>query len=147
MLTFKVEPWEGFWEESEALRRAHFDEVVQEELDYLPNESLYETEWNAGRLLILSVRSESKMVGYMSWHMIPHPMSMETLVGYEDTLYLSPEFRKGWVGVKFCEAALGVLAGLGVKVVYMNSRSARPLDKLMHRLKLKKVGEMFSKEL
>lgn len=147
MLTFKVESWEGFWEESEDLRRAHFDETVQEGLEYEPNEELYEGEWLAGRLLILSVRSEDEMVGYMSWHIVPHPMSIGTLVAFEEALFLREDHRKGWVGIKFCEAALGVLAGLGVKRVYMHSRMARPIDKLMHRLKLKKVGEIFSKEL
>jgi GNAT superfamily N-acetyltransferase len=69
------------------------------------------------------------------------------LFAYNDIIYLSPEYRKGFTGVRLIRFAEGCLKSDGVSVLTINTKVHQPFDRLMDFLKFKNVERVYSKYL
>jgi hypothetical protein len=103
MITFQTEAPEPFTQEALDLFQKHYEEIAERtdviELD--PNIELYNELYKKGALEIHTARDDGKLIGYSLWFLSKHIHYKKSLTASSDVLYISPEHRKGMLGVKF----------------------------------------------
>ncbi len=135
--------------ELHALHDAHYSETekyrsgIPMDPDY---EGMRDAE-RAGRLIQFTARVKEtrELVGNMRVNIYPSSHT-QTLVCKEDTLYLLPAHRGGFLAVRlwqFVEAA--VVNVVGVREVRFTSKTANKADKLAQYMKYEPVGIEFVK--
>lgn len=45
--------------------------------------------------------NEGSIVGYSIFRTVKHPHHIDKMVGFQDVLYIHPDFRKGFTGIRF----------------------------------------------
>lgn len=71
-----------------------------------------------GWLGFVTARVDGELVGYMTIIIGPHLHHRAVKWATVDVMYLSPEFRSGWTGVRFIKIAERGLRKIGVKVFW-----------------------------
>lgn len=146
MLSMQIEDWKTFWADGAQLTYNSYAETG-EGLSFDPDVSGYGDLYNAGRMVILTVRDDGNMVGYLLMIVMQHLHSKTIRTAFEEGMYLTPLYRKGTTGVlmiKFMERVLGTL---GVTRVYFTNRPQRDLSSLYRRLGCEIVAEQWAKNL
>lgn len=118
--------------EIEELLKDHWKEVSFDnsfELD--PDWDVYSELEIAGSLKIFTARFEGKLVGYFVaiCHKDLHHKSKK--FAYNDSLYLSKGYRKGFTGSKLIKFAEKCLKEDGVEVLRVSTKTLRPFDALL----------------
>jgi GNAT superfamily N-acetyltransferase len=146
MITMQSEPWTNFWRDGAQLVYNAYAEVG-EGLPFDPDVSGYGDLYDKGRLLVLTVRDDGVMIGYTIFVVLQHFHSKTLRSAFEEGLYLTPERRKGTLGVQLLVFAEAVLVQLGVGRVYMTERLALPLERLYVRRGYKLIARQWAKNL
>ena len=103
MITFQTEAPEPFTQDALELFRQHY-EVIAERTDVIeldPDLDNYNLLYSKGMLEIHTARDDGKLVGYSIWFVLKHIHYKKSLTANSDVLYISPEYRKGMLGVRF----------------------------------------------
>lgn len=150
MITFQLETWPQFFRDVEPLWRkielsGTLAERGQEHID--PNVMAYEQLDNAGKLIIMTARSDGELVGYATSVIHDHPHFKSTKVGFGDASYLAPEHRKGWTGLKLFKLTEKVLRDLKVQRYYLPVFEQGGMEKIFNRLGFKAEHTIHSKWL
>jgi hypothetical protein len=96
--SIQVESWEKAFPDIKALFPGHWKELAmfQEDIPLGIDEEKYAALDKAEILLILTARSEGKLVGYYFWFVMPHPHYCTAgPMGLTDMYYVLPEYRGG----------------------------------------------------
>ncbi len=109
-----------------------------------PDAALFEAMELAGHLHITVARERGSMVGYMLFIVRPHPHYADVLCGFEDAYYLIPEQRKGMRGVSMIRAALNALKSRGVKRVFIHTKKAKNMGRVLEFLGMSHSDEIYS---
>ncbi len=147
--SIQCEPLAAVLPELHALHDAHYAETekyragIPMDPDY---EGMKDAE-HAGRLIQFTARLKEtgELVGNMRVKIYPSSHT-QTLVCKEDTLYLLPAHRGGFLAVRlwqFVEAA--VVNVVGVREVRFTSKTANKADKMALYMKYEPVGTEFVK--
>jgi GNAT superfamily N-acetyltransferase len=78
----------------------------------------------AGQLKIGALLLGGRMVGYNVFFLHAPLHSRSTLWAVNDVLWLDPEHRRGWAGVKLLKAAEQGLRKMGAKVILYSAKEA-----------------------
>ena len=131
--SFGEKSYQGF-----VFRCEHFDDVLPE-LHHLHEMQWQETERardglamrpnyehmreaeRRGEMLQFTARCDGKLVGGIRIYVF-HDLHTQTPAAKEDTFYLLPEARKGWVAIRFWQFAEQSLASIGVIEVRTDSK-------------------------
>jgi GNAT superfamily N-acetyltransferase len=97
-----------------------------------------------GRLIQFTCRKGGALVGNLRLY-IGTSRHTQTKFAEEDTLYLSPEHRGGFVAAQFLRYAERCVRTLGVREIRANSKLVNKADVLMRRLKYTPVATQFVK--
>ena len=103
MITFQIEKLDQFLESAFPLFDNHYQEVV-EKTDVIklnPNLDVYYILEKKNILEIHTARDDEKLIGYSMWIVNQHINFKDSLTANSDSLYVSPEYRKGMFGAKF----------------------------------------------
>lgn len=103
MITFQIEKLDQFLESAFPLFDNHYQEVV-EKTDVIklnPNLDIYYILEKKNILEIHTARDDEKLIGYSMWIVNQHINFKDSLTANSDSLYVSPEYRKGMFGAKF----------------------------------------------
>ena len=91
----------------------------------------------AGQLHVMTVRDGSALVGYFFAKVCPHLHYASSLTAWSDIFFILPQFMKGLAGgvrlrrlIREVEKMLGAL---GVQKVYIVSKKAHDLSRLLDR--------------
>lgn len=100
---FKWEAYESIQPDIVRLLAAHWREadVNHEDVPLDPNWPQYEYLDKIGWLYCASVRVGDELVGYSTVFVNPHIHHRKTIFGTVDVMYIRPEYRVGWTGVRF----------------------------------------------
>ena len=99
---------------------------------------------DAGKLLQFTVRKDGELVGNLRMYLF---MSAHTQTPYasEDTLFIKPEHRGGFLVMELMRYAERVICALGIKEIRVNSKLVNKADVLMRRMRYQPVSLEFVK--
>ena len=134
-LSFKKEKFVNIMPELPELFYAQYMEL-ESDIDAVP----VDVDWmgyaqaeKSGKLHILAVRDESKLVGYFFCYVAYGNHSKSTLKAASDLLYLRTEYRKGITGLKLIDEAKKMVRDMGVKKLYIIQKSKASLAPILKR--------------
>lgn len=110
-MEIKEELFSTVWPEVELLMQEHYEEVSlyagQEPLDVYVE--MYKQLESMGIQRSFTFRADGKLVGYCSFFITPHMRHKSKLVAQNDCIYIHPDYRKGFSGVKFITTVTEIL--------------------------------------
>jgi GNAT superfamily N-acetyltransferase len=107
-----------------------------------------------GGYLVTAAFQDQRLVGYASYFVNKHTRSMHTTMAHADAMYLLPEYRRGWNGVRLIRQAERDLRQTGaVRINYAINTAVRigkrgkTVGDLFAALGYRKTGEIVGKVL
>lgn len=95
--------------------------------------------------IIVSARQDGRLVGYNAFFLNKHAKYRFTTIAVNDVMYLAPDARRGWAGVRLIREAQGILQEGGARrIIYAINENPR-LAALLAALGYGKRGEVFSR--
>lgn len=137
-MRFAIESWDSFWRDGRELAKANW-EGTGESLPFEPDIDRYREMWKGGQMVILTVREDGKMLGYLLMILRSSLQSKSVRIAGEEGFYLDLSARKGTIGIQMIKMMNQVLKSLGVEYVYYSSRPIREISPIFTRLGFTKV--------
>lgn len=109
-----------------------------------PDDDLFSTMDTQGQLQITTAREAGRLIGYMIFAVRPHPHYADVLCGFEDAYFLSAPSRKGWAGINLIKNAISALKKRGVKRVFIHTKKAKNMGRVLTFLGLSHSDEIYS---
>lgn len=149
MIRYQQESVVTVMREIDTLAKLEWDEVQHDthikSLD--PDWDIFLLLEEKGYLMIFTVRSEDKLVGYFFATINPNLHSKGNYIVSNDAIFLHPSYRKGMVGVKLFKFAEKCLAESGYDYLYVSTTERNKIDSLMDRMGYRKVETRFVKKI
>ena len=135
--------------EIEPLLNSHWEEIAlnKEKIKLNPDWDAYQSFEDQGKLKIFTARDDGQLVGYFVVIVGTNIHYKDHLFASNDIIYLSPNHRKGFTGIKLIKFAEKCLKTDGISVLTINTKVHQPFDKLMDFLKFRKIERVYSKYL
>lgn len=129
------------------LLNSHWEEIAlnKDKIKLNPDWEAYESLEAQGKLKIFTARDDEQLVGYFVVIVGTNIHYKDHLFASNDVIYLSPEYRKGFMSIKLIKFAEKCLKADGVSVLTINTKVHKPFDKLMDFLKFRKIERVYSK--
>jgi GNAT superfamily N-acetyltransferase len=148
-IKYQQEFLSGVRGEIEPLLNSHWEEIAlnKEKIKLNPDWDAYEAFEHQGKLKIFTARDDGQLVGYFVVIVGTNIHYKDHLFASNDIIYLSPNHRKGFTGIKLIKFAEKCLKTDGISVLTINTKVHQPFDKLMDFLKFRKIERVYSKYL
>ena len=148
-ITYQQEFLATVEDEVKPLLNSHWEEVELDidKIKLNPDWEVYRHLEDQGKLQIFTARDSGELIGYFVVVVGINPHHKDHLFASNDIIYLSPNHRKGFTGIKLIKFAEGCLKDDGVSVLTINTKVHQPFDRLMDFLKFRKVERVYSKYL
>lgn len=106
------------------LFKRHHAEIAlyQDRVPWKPDWDIYYARERAGGMVIVTARSNGVLIGYIAQVVGPGLHFNETLWSFNDVIWLDPNYREGWVGIKLITEMEKALRERGIKVFEMNPK-------------------------
>ena len=129
------------------LLETHWQEIAlnKDRVKLNPNWDAYYDLEAVGKMKVFTARKSGELIGYFVVVVDRHIHYKDHLFATNDILYLSPEYRKGFTGIKLIKFAEKCLKEDGVSVLIINTKVHKPFDKLMEFLKFNNIERVYSK--
>jgi hypothetical protein len=153
---FEPEAWEGFVigcerfasveHELGPLHALHWAETERHRhgLPLQPNLAYLRAADRAGTMVQCTVRRDSALVGHLRMY-LAESLHTSTLFAEEDTLFILPSCRGGYLPIRLLRYMERVLRQLGVREIRANSKLLNRADVLMRRMGYEAVALQFIK--
>ena len=147
MVNYQQEFLTSVVDDIKPLIKSHWDEIAlnQDRIKLNPDWEAYQNFENQNRLRIFTARDEGELVGYFVVIIGVNIHYKDHLFASNDIIYLSPNHRKGFTGIRLIKFAEKCLREDGISVLTINTKVHQPFDKLMDFLKFNKVERVYSK--
>lgn len=148
-ITYQQEFLATVEDEVKPLLNSHWEEIAlnKDKIKLNPDWEAYEALEHQGKLKIFTARDDGQLVGYFVVIVGTNLHYKDHLFASNDIIYLSPNHRKGFTGIKLVKFAEKCLKDDGVSVLTINTKVHQPFDKLMDFLKFRKIERVYSKYL
>ena len=136
-MEFGIETWsEDLIEELKPLVARHYQEVTlhKEHVPLDPDWTRYTKIAEAGALLVIGARENGILVGYCVFYISNMMHFQTTQCASSDAIYLAPEHRNGFAGVKLIKASEAALKERGVTKVLWHIKFAKDFRKILYRM-------------
>ena len=129
------------------LLELHWKEIAlnQDKIKLNPDWGAYHNLELTGNLKIFTARSGEDLVGYFVVMLNNNIHYKDHVFASNDVIYLHKDYRKGFAGIRLIKFAEKCLKEDGVSVLLINTKSHKPFDKVLERLKFKPIERVFSK--
>ena len=146
-ITYQVESLSNVLEEMKPLLQMHWEEVAlyKDTIKLNPDYDKYQELEDAGILRIATARDGEALIGYFITMSQPHIHYKDHIYAVNDILYLSEEYRGATVAVGLFQFAEQDLKDLGVDVLIISMKTAKPFDALCEALGHTCVERTYSK--
>jgi len=117
--------WIRFWKEAEPLTKKHFEEVdggVDDRRTWGPQGHVFGIMHSQGIMRVIGARLEGRLVGYLTWNVLPDVESWNMPMAMQGMWFALPEVSRLGVGDKMFKTSLEVLKKLGVEYVSPHHR-------------------------
>jgi len=131
------------------LLEKHWEEIAlnKDRIKLNPDWEAYDKLEREGKLSIFTARDAGTLVGYFVVISATHIHYKDHVFASNDIIYLSPEYRKGFVGIRLIKFAEKCLREDGVSVFLINMKEHRPFSKVVERLGFNLTETIYSKFL
>jgi GNAT superfamily N-acetyltransferase len=149
MISYQVEKWSSAVEEMRPLWEQHYSEIAydQAEIPFFLNEAFYLAAETSGILLFVTVRDNGKLIGYSKNLLSRHPHHASSLFCFNDSYFILPEYRQGWIGVHLFRYAEDRMREAGVKKAVVSTQDNMDRGSVFKRLRYRKSGAVYTKVL
>jgi len=149
MITYQQESLVTTKEDARPLLEKHWEEIAlnKDTIKLNPDWDAYADLEDAGVLKIFTARLDGQLIGYFVVFVKEHLHYKDHLFAYNDILFLTKEYRKGFTGAKLMKFAEKCLKEDGVSVVIVNTKRHKPFDVLLNWLGYKHIENIYSKVL
>ena len=132
--TFALERFADVVEELAPMHRMQWAEVDErmKVFEFRPNYPAYAQMEQEGRILQFVIRKSGALVGYCMV-MLFESLHTQLLSAQEDSLFLHPDYRGGFMMVAFVKYIIHVLTGYGVRDMRVTSKTSNKAYVLMER--------------
>ena len=147
MITAQVETWHPFIEEIQPLLPLHYQELALNR-DKVPLDPMYELDDAMdvqGKVLVVSLREEGKIVGYFIGFVEPKLHYRTCLALTMDIFWTHPDIRGGLAGVRLFREVEREAKRRGVQTLYYGSKLHKDSGRLFEYLKMKPIETYYSK--
>lgn len=145
---YQAERASDIWDEIQDLLQAHWKEIAHyQDIPLVPDREAYMAAETQGQLRVYTVRDTCKLVGYGVFFVKPNIHYSTSLQAVQDILFLSPEYRKGRVGIQLIKHAERALAAEGVQAVYHHVKCSNQVGRLLARMGYELIDEVYGKRL
>lgn len=136
-------------EEMAPLLECHWQEVAghKEEIKLNPDFDKYKELANADALCCTTMRKDGKLVGYFICIVYPHIHYKETVMAFNDAVFILPEHRKGNAAFNMFKFAEDELRNMGVTKMVVNVKLVHDFGKLLERLGFSAFETVYDKIL
>jgi L-amino acid N-acyltransferase YncA len=147
MISYALEPWDRYYRDCQPLWPEHWDEIAvdKDRMPMRPDVATYQALDAAGRLQIVVVRDDGRMVGYILSVIRPHLHYADVLCGYEDAYFLTKSHRRGMIGVNLIREAIRHMKLVGVQKAFFMTKVALDMGPIFERLGFAKTDIVYSK--
>ena len=146
MITYQEEDAETFRGDVEPLLTAYYDEtIVDLGLKFDADFAAYIDANERGRMVCIGARDDGKVIGIACFFITPYLYSRNYILAIQDLLYIVPEYRKGWTGIRLIKTAEKLLKSRGVGMIDLVCRPHMDNTSLYERLGYKYAEKRFSK--
>ena len=134
--TYQKEKLSDVMEEMKSLLQVNYEETGiyndKINLEVMWDQYLKLDELDIIHLVI--ARKEGEMIGYYACFIQPHLHYASELFSANDTMFILPEYRKGFTGIKLIKEAEKQMRERGVSVMSIHFKTYAPFDKILERL-------------
>lgn len=125
----------------------HWEEVAvhKEGIPFDPDIEKYKEMERIGVLHVITARDGKKLVGYSIYIVSPHIHYMSSVFAVNDVVYLSPEYRRGFTGIKLLKFAEESLKKEDVDVIHMHVKNRVNFGGVLSRMGYQSIEEIYSK--
>lgn len=137
MLEYGIEQYsEELVEELKPLLEGHYQEVAlhKEHIPLAPDWVRYKKLAEANALCIVGVRDNGRLVGYSVFYISKMMHYMTTTMASNDVIYLAPEYRNGFAGIRLIKVSEAELKKLGITKVLWHIKFAKDFRKILYRM-------------
>ena len=147
MVNYQQEFLTSVVDDIKPLIKSHWDEIAlnQDRIKLNPDWDAYQNFEDQDRLRIFTARDKDELVGYFVVIIGVNIHYKDHLFASNDIIYLSPNHRKGFTGIRLIKFAEKCLREDGISVLTINTKVHQPFDKLMDFLKFNKIERVYSK--
>lgn len=146
MITYQLEPWAIFEQDSRYLWDKMYLEVGSQDFPIQIDSPLYAHFESQGQLQILTVRKDGVMIGFAVVLIRKHS-HYPALCAFEDAYFVIKSERKSGIGRELISRSLDELKARGVKKVFFYSNHSKSHRALFMDLGFAHSDEVWSKVL
>lgn len=147
MINFQVESWKAAKDEMKWLWPLHWEEVANDKEKIKLNvwDEQYQAIEDAGQFHCVTVRDDTKVVGY-HWTIVrPHLHYADSLTAYTDVYFLHPDYREGLTGLNLFKFVEQTLKERGVQKMYTASKVKLDKSAIFERLGWSLAEKVYTK--
>lgn len=146
-VTYQIEKLSNVLSEMKPLLQKHWEEVAlhKDVIKLNPDYDEYQELEDAGVVRIATARDGEALIGYFITMSQPHLHYKDHIYAVNDILYLSEEYRGADTAVGLFQFAEKDLKDLGVDVLIISMKTAKPFDALCEALGHTNVERTYSK--
>lgn len=147
-LVYRCEDFFDFLPEMEKLLPVHYDELcVTKDFPLAPDYDQYRRVNDAGMLCCVTCRCDDELIGYIIFFLQPHIHYKTCMTAFEDVYYVSPEHRRGRVGIRLFQYAEKVLRNIGINRIILHTKIHLDNSRLFEYLGYKNSDKVYTKLL
>lgn len=130
------------------LIKEHWEELTKyRDIPLNPNFEQYIQLQNANSLLFVTVRDKGKVIGYCSHFIYYHMHSKDHVCAIHDLIFISKQYRNGFIARKLIRASEEILRHIGVSFMTLTMNSDKPFERLAISCGFEEHERVFSKNL
>lgn len=135
-VVFGIEPLMVAYAEAGDLMQLHYEEIARNKQLLKLNPDMEKYQRIKDNVLLVTARSDGRLIGYFLWLMFNHAHYKDVLVAEEDLHYLLPEYRRGLTGYKFIKIACQIAFDHGADIISVREKIGHEHPAMMKRLGL-----------
>jgi GNAT superfamily N-acetyltransferase len=125
----------------------HWKEVTNDNRELRPYWDAFHALEDAKMLRCYAAKTEHRIVGYTVFIIQRDMHAADTMVGYNDAVYLSREFRRNSLGVKFLQYCEDELRKEGMDVVMWHVKPSVDYSGTLERMGYDKFSTLYAKRV
>jgi GNAT superfamily N-acetyltransferase len=146
VITFQPEPFPQFLQEVQPLLPLHWEELAlnKDKVPLAPQFDVYLERAARGEVLLVTARSEGRLIGYFIGFVAPGLHYKTCLTLTLDIFYIHPDYRRGSAGIRLFKAVEQEARRRGVQRMFVGSKLHKDASILFERLGYTEVERYYS---
>lgn len=133
---YAVERYADIVHELPEIYQLHYDEITEHKdvTPFGPDYESYGKMDEAGSMIVIAVRDEIKLIGYMQIFIMPHLHYISVLSAMADIFFIRKEYRKGHLGRGLFSFAIDEMKRRNVGRFYVSCKLKHDIGPLLDRV-------------